>query len=232
MLASKAPNLLFSTYELGSHMQSTAGNATVTDYMKAFLDSAAGGTLYADYYNTLYKDVIAHFAQYFDSGGYSVQNQWGMVKSQFYLGTADDTPRRQWFENTFYVPSGLVQPVVGGGVVPHPSLYPRPPNKQQISRARRRLGLYDGADEEVVAATVIADVAARQALVLERDEQKRFEELLRKLELQGIEFDARYLEALNIQRERLIDAEIAARQRLIREDEEILILLLMAASVA
>jgi hypothetical protein len=128
--------------------------------------------------------------------------------------------------------SGLVQPVVGGGVVPHPSLYPRPPNKQQISRARRRLGLYDGADEEVVAATVIADVAARQALVLERDEQKRFEELLRKLELQGIEFDARYLEALNIQRERLIDAEIAARQRLIREDEEILILLLMAASVA
>jgi hypothetical protein len=69
-------------------------------------------------------------------------------------------------------------------------------------------------------------------LVLEQDAQKRFEELLRELELQGIEFDARYLEALNIQRERLIDAEIAARLRLIREDEELIILLLMAASVA
>jgi hypothetical protein len=69
-------------------------------------------------------------------------------------------------------------------------------------------------------------------LVLEQDAQKRFDELLRELELQGIEFDARYLEALNIQRERLIDAEIAARLRLIREDEELLILLLMAASVA
>jgi len=68
-------------------------------------------------------------------------------------------------------------------------------------------------------------------LVLERDEQKRFEELLRELQLQGIEFDARYLEALNIQRERLIDAEISARYRLIREEEELIILLLMAASV-
>src|SRR3990167_8806411 len=101
--------------------------------------------------------------------------------------------------------------------------------RRDISRARKRFGLDDGADREVVAATVIADVAARQALVLERDAQKRFEELLRELELQGIEFDARYLEALNIQRERLIDAEIAARYRLIREDEELIILLLMAA---
>jgi len=104
--------------------------------------------------------------------------------------------------------------------------------RRDISRARKRFGLDDGADREVVAATVIADVAARQALVLERDAQKRFEELLRELELQGIEFDARYLEALNIQRERLIDAEIAARLRLLREDEELIILLLMAASVA
>ena len=118
--------------------------------------------------------------------------------------------------------------LVGGGI-PHDYV----PSRRDISRARKRLGLDDGfRDTETVAAAVIADVAARQALVLEQDAQKRFEELLRELQLQGIEFDARYLEALNIQRERLIDAEIAARLRLKREDEELLILLLMAASVA
>ena len=118
------------------------------------------------------------------------------------------------------------------GGIPYTARDGLPRSKRDISRARKRFGLDDGADREVVAATVIADVAARQALVLERDAQKRFEELLRELQLQGIEFDARYLEALNIQRERLIDAEIAARYRLIREDEELIILLLMAASVA
>jgi len=125
-------------------------------------------------------------------------------------------------------PADTGPPQLVGGGIPHDYV----PSRRDISRARKRFGLDDGADREVVAATVIADVAARQALRLERDEHKRFEELLRELQLQGIEFDARYLEALNIQRERLIDAEIAARLKLKLEDEELIILLLMAASVA
>ena len=128
-------------------------------------------------------------------------------------------------------PPVVIAPPRPSGGIPYTARDGLPRSKRDISRARKRFGLDDGADREVVAATVIADVAARQALVLERDSQKRFEELLRELQLQGIEFDARYLEALNIQRERLIDAEIAARYRLIREEEELIILLLMAASV-
>jgi hypothetical protein len=86
-------------------------------------------------------------------------------------------------------------------------------------------------DDEARAQAVIADVAARQAERLELDAQKRFEELSRELQLKGIEWEARYLEALNIQREALIDAEIGARLRArLQGEEELLVLLLMAAA--
>lgn len=118
-------------------------------------------------------------------------------------------------------------PLVGGGYHPSQGLYPRPPDKHQISRARKRLGLED----EV--AKAIAHVAARQAETLELDAQKRFEELHRELQLRGIEWEARYLEALNLERERLIDAEIASRlkEKLRRDNEDIIVLMLLAASV-
>mgnify|MGYP001604107185 FL=1 len=64
------------------------------------------------------------------------------------------------------------------------------------------------------------------------DEQQRLEELHRELQLRGIEWDARYLEALNEQRERLLDAEIAQRLRKIREEQELLMFLMLVAAAA
>lgn len=103
-------------------------------------------------------------------------------------------------------------------------------SKKEISEARKRFGLEDSYKEEI-AAKVIADVAARQAEALELDELKRFEELSRQLQIEGLEFDRRYLEALNQERERLITLEIAQRLKRLREDEEIVLMLLAAAAV-
>ena len=99
--------------------------------------------------------------------------------------------------------------------------------REDVSEARKRLGLDDG----YRVSTVIADVAVRQAERIEQDQQKIFDELLRELELQGLEFDRRYLEALGVQRQRLIDAEIAARlQRLVKDEEELMLLVMIAAA--
>lgn len=136
-----------------------------------------------------------------------------------------------WFEGGGAPPAppAALAPLVGGGYHPSQGLYPRPPGRKEVSRARERLGLKDRIAEER-AAKVIAEIAARQAESLERDEQKRFEELARQLEIEGLEFDARYLEALNQEREHLIDLEIARRLRAIRGQEEILLMLLIAAA--
>ena len=80
------------------------------------------------------------------------------------------------------------------------------------------------------AAKVIADVATRQAEGLRLDEQQRLEELTRGLELEGIQWDKRYLELLNTQRQQLIDAEIGRllRQKAdLQSQEEASILLLL-----
>ena len=98
--------------------------------------------------------------------------------------------------------------------------------KRDISKARKRFGIEDSV------ARAIAEVAARQAERLELDTQKRFEELNRELQLRGIQWESRYLEALNAQREALIDAEISARLKAkLRNDEEMIILMLLAAVV-
>ena len=102
--------------------------------------------------------------------------------------------------------------------------------KADIAKARERYGI---PNKEALALAAIAEVAARQAERLELDKQKRFEELHRELLLRNIEWDAKYLEKLNFQRERLIDAEIAYRIKLPRRsEEEVITLLLMAAAVA
>lgn len=96
-----------------------------------------------------------------------------------------------------------------------------------VRRARERFGVIPKE-----AAEAIAEVAARQVERSEQDEQKRFDELLRELQLRQIEFEARYLDALAIMRERLIeDEKLRARARM-REEEDILVLLLMAAANA
>lgn len=126
------------------------------------------------------------------------------------------------------VSPSAASPLIGGGYA-----YSLPQSRTQIRLARRRLGLEDDyRTEEELAQAVIADVAARQARTLERDEQKRFEELTRQLALERIEFRAAHLEALNRERERLIDLEIAKLLRKKLEDEEMLLMLLMVSAVA
>ena len=76
---------------------------------------------------------------------------------------------------------------------------------------------------------VILDVAERQVQRLEHDELKRLEELERELQLRGIEWESRYLTALNEEREFLINQEIGGllRQK-IENDETALVLILSA----
>ena len=97
------------------------------------------------------------------------------------------------------------------------------PTEKDIRRSRERFGIPDEA------ARVVAEVAARQAQRLESDAHKRFEELQRELALRRIEWNAKYLEALNVEREALIDAEIAARLKH-KLAEETMLLMLVAAS--
>lgn len=81
----------------------------------------------------------------------------------------------------------------------------RGPTSEQTRRSKQRFEI------PVEAAEVIAEVAQRQVLRQEHDEQKRYEELTRELELRRIEYEARYLEALADERQRLLDAQKAAR---------------------
>ena len=74
---------------------------------------------------------------------------------------------------------------------------------------------------------VISYVAERQVQRLEHDELKRLEELERELQLRGIEWESRYLTALNEEREFLINQEIGSllRQKL-ENDQAALVLIL------
>ena len=101
--------------------------------------------------------------------------------------------------------------------------------RREISEARKRYGVTDDLAAQEIAAKTIADVAARQAESLEQDQQKQFEELLREVELRGIKWEARYLDALNVQREALINAEIARRLKQQYEDDAIIIMLIAAS---
>jgi hypothetical protein len=92
---------------------------------------------------------------------------------------------------------------------------------EDVRRARQRFGVIPPDALEVIEA-----VATRQALAQqEADEQKRFEELSRELELRRIEFDARYLEVLAALREENI-AELKRQNY----NQEVLMLLMLAAA--
>ena len=84
---------------------------------------------------------------------------------------------------------------------------------------------------QAVAIDLIERVAQRQVETLESDEHKRFEELERELELKGIEWEARYLEALNDRRQALVIEEIGRLLRLRQDEEDMVILLTMMASL-
>ena len=100
--------------------------------------------------------------------------------------------------------------------------------REEVRKEREALGILPKRVERV-----IEEVAQRQAEKLELDSQKQFEELSRELKLKNIEWEGQYLESLNQTRERLIDLEIASRLKgRLRDEEEILSLLAMAAAVA
>ena len=128
-----------------------------------------------------------------------------------------------FFDGPFFDVGTLIS---GGGSNPSQGLPPyahaRPQTKEQKRKSREDFG--------IIPKEVIAAVAQSQAERLEQDAQKQFEELSRELDLKGIEFDARYLEALNLQRERLIDAEIQRRLKQDLEDKQTMQLLMIAAS--
>ena len=123
-------------------------------------------------------------------------------------------------------PAQTPQAPIGGGI-PYD---PPPRTRRQISEARKRFGLEDTYEQER-AAQVIASVAARQAQALETDHYKQYEELTRQLDIEGLEFDRRYLEALSQQRERLIDKEIFLQFRRIEEEELMLLVMIAASSI-
>ena len=119
----------------------------------------------------------------------------------------------------------------GAGVAPPPPPVPTPAGPRPsggfrpwITRRRRKLR-----PEEIQ--RVIETVALRQVQTLELDEQKRFEELERELEARGIEWETRYLELLNEERERLIHQEIGRLLRRKLEEEDATLLILLASSL-
>ena len=106
--------------------------------------------------------------------------------------------------------------------------YDRGRSRKEIAKDRERFGIPD--EERLAAERVIASVAARQVARLERDAQKRFEELERELKLLDIEWESKYLDALNLERERLIDAELFTRFQRLRDEQEIVVMLMLVAA--
>ena len=122
-------------------------------------------------------------------------------------------------DETTVTPTALPPP---GGVGISGRLHLRRP---PISRVHREV--LDKERLSLEARQAIEEVARRQAERLELDTQKRFEELSRELELRSVEWEARYLDLLNEERESLIHEEIGTllRRKLAEEDEMLLILL-------
>ncbi len=105
-------------------------------------------------------------------------------------------------------------PWLGGGA---------PLDRERIAKDRERFGIPRPVIE------IIEAIAEGQAARLEADEQKRFEELSREMQLRGIEWEAQFLEIMNATRQRLIDAEIGRLLRQQLEDEQIMLMLIAAS---
>lgn len=95
---------------------------------------------------------------------------------------------------------------------------------EDVRRARQRFGVIPPDVQET-----ITEVAVRQAERLEQDKQKQFDELRNELKLRSLEMRAGYLEALAAERERLIEEEIKRRMARLTEDEQVILLVMIAA---
>lgn len=97
-------------------------------------------------------------------------------------------------------------------------------SRKEISDARLRYGLKDA-----LALETIVEVAQRQVERAEVDPQKQYDELANELALRKLEMAAGFMEALAMERERLISEEILRRLKQQREDEQVISLVLLAA---
>ena len=104
------------------------------------------------------------------------------------------------------------------------SAHARAQTKEQLRESRERFGITEPAQK------VIAAVARRQVEANVLDEQKRLEELTRQLELEGIEWDTRYLEALAQMRELLLTEALKAQFTMMQDEQDAIALMLIAAA--
>ena len=95
---------------------------------------------------------------------------------------------------------------------------------EQIRRDRQRFGIIPPDVREV-----IDEVAARQAQRLEQDKQRQLDELRGELRLRELDLRAGYLEALGEARQKLIEEEIKRRLAQLSEDEQVILLVMLAA---
>mgnify|MGYP001561717976 FL=1 len=119
----------------------------------------------------------------------------------------------------------VISGVVPSGGFPARDVFPHPRTPHEIRKEREKWGILPKTQD------IIEGVAQRQAEDLHLDAQQRLEELERELELAGIEWDGKYLTMLNAERERLINAEILERAKLLRNNEDAATLLLLIGSL-
>lgn len=121
------------------------------------------------------------------------------------------------------LPSPSTTPPGGGGYIRHhPDYFKK--SRRRIREEREAVGI----SSEIL--DLIEGVAKRQALAVQSDSQKQFEELERALELAQVAWQGRYLEVLNDLRERYIAEEISRllAKKLQDEDDEMRLMALAA----
>lgn len=126
-----------------------------------------------------------------------------------------------------YSSGAVVAAVVVADVIRNFSLrewrqWHRPKDEEQLER----LGITPQSAE------IIADVAVRQVKDLRLDEQQRLDELRGEMRLRGLEMESLHLQVLNAERERLINAEIASKLRLIQDNNDTVLLMLMVVAAS
>ena len=116
---------------------------------------------------------------------------------------------------------------VGGGSHPSQglplSVHARGQTPEQKRKSREEFGLIE---------KVIQEVAVSQVSRLETDKQNQYDELSRELKLQNLAFEARYLEDLAVEREKLLDIEIGRLLKSRIQEEELSMFLIMVAAAA
>ena len=121
----------------------------------------------------------------------------------------------------------------------HPAATPRPsggipaPGFGILHALPRRRRLEEDEELSRREKEALAAIAAQQVELLRLDEAQRAQHAREELRLRGLEADTRLMEALNAERERLIDLQIAILlHRKMRDDADVIALLLIAASLA